>query len=67
MGYYSGKYSTPELIWNTPIAPTALKFYDTEKMGKTIKMIYLLQMQIPVVFIISILMKKDQVYNCEDH
>jgi len=20
MGYYPGKYSTPELIWNTPVA-----------------------------------------------
>ncbi len=67
MGYYSGKYSTPELIWNMPIAPTALKFYDTEKMGKTIKMIYLLQMQIQVVFIILISMKIDLVYGCKDH
>lgn len=33
----SGKYSPPELIWNTPIAPTALKFYDTEKMGDDYK------------------------------
>lgn len=33
MGYYSGKYSTPELIWNMPIAPIALKFYNSEKIG----------------------------------
>ena len=29
----TGKYSDPELIWNTPIAPTAIKFYNSEKMG----------------------------------
>lgn len=28
-----GKYSAPELIWNTPIAPTAIKFYNSEKIG----------------------------------
>ena len=33
----SGKYSPPELIWNTPIAPTAIKFYNSEKMGKDYK------------------------------
>jgi aldose sugar dehydrogenase len=29
----SGNYSPPELVWNTPIAPTAIKFYNSEKMG----------------------------------
>jgi glucose/arabinose dehydrogenase len=33
----SGKYSPPELIWNTPIAPTAIKFYNSEKMGNEYK------------------------------
>lgn len=33
----SGKYSDPELIWNTPIAPTAIKFYNSEKMGNDYK------------------------------
>ena len=33
MGYYPGKYSTPELIRNTSVAPTALKFYNSEKIG----------------------------------
>jgi len=32
-----GKYSPPELIWNTPIAPTAIKFYNSEKMGNDYK------------------------------
>lgn len=67
MGYYSGKYSTPELIWNTPIAPTALKFYNSEKIGNDYENDFLLQMPIPVVFIILISMKIGQVYNCKDH
>jgi glucose/arabinose dehydrogenase len=29
-----GKYSAPEFTWNTEIAPTALKFYDSDKLGK---------------------------------
>lgn len=33
----NGKYSAPELIWNTPIAPTAIKFYNSEKMGNEYK------------------------------
>jgi glucose/arabinose dehydrogenase len=33
----SGKYSDPELIWNTPIAPTAIKFYNSAKMGNDYK------------------------------
>lgn len=33
----TGKYSPPELIWNMPIAPTALKFYNSEKMGNDYK------------------------------
>lgn len=37
MGYYSGKYSSPELISNTPIAPTAIKFYDSDRMGNEYK------------------------------
>jgi len=28
-----GKYSAPELTWNPPVAPTAIKFYNSEKMG----------------------------------
>ena len=29
-----GKYSAPEFTWNIPIAPTALKFYDSDELGK---------------------------------
>jgi glucose/arabinose dehydrogenase len=29
-----GKYSAPEFTWNIEIAPTALKFYDSDKLGK---------------------------------
>jgi glucose/arabinose dehydrogenase len=29
-----GKYSTPEFIWNESVAPTALKFLDSDKLGK---------------------------------
>jgi glucose/arabinose dehydrogenase len=29
-----GKYSPPEFIWTTTVAPTALKFYDSDKLGK---------------------------------
>jgi len=29
-----GKYSAPEFTWNTEIAPTALKFYNSDKLGK---------------------------------
>ena len=28
-----GKYSAPEFIWTTTVAPTALKFYDSDKLG----------------------------------
>jgi len=29
----NGKYSEPEFIWNLPIAPTALKFFSSDKYG----------------------------------
>jgi aldose sugar dehydrogenase len=29
-----GKYRAPEFIWFKPVAPTALKFFDSEKLGK---------------------------------
>jgi aldose sugar dehydrogenase len=29
-----GKYSSPEFIWNETVAPTALKFFDSDKLGK---------------------------------
>jgi glucose/arabinose dehydrogenase len=29
-----GKYSAPEFTWNIPVAPTALKFYSSDKLGK---------------------------------
>jgi glucose/arabinose dehydrogenase len=29
-----GKYSSPEFSWNVTMAPTALKFYSSEKLGK---------------------------------
>jgi aldose sugar dehydrogenase len=29
-----GKYSTPEFIWNNTIGPTALKFLNSDKLGK---------------------------------
>jgi glucose/arabinose dehydrogenase len=29
-----GKYSAPEFTWDIEIAPTALKFYDSDKLGK---------------------------------
>ena len=29
-----GKYRLPEFSWNTPIAPTALTFLNTSKLGK---------------------------------
>jgi aldose sugar dehydrogenase len=29
----NGKYSEPEFIWNVPVAPTALKFFDSNKYG----------------------------------
>ena len=29
-----GKYSSPEFSWNTTVAPTALKFYSSDKLGK---------------------------------
>jgi glucose/arabinose dehydrogenase len=28
-----GKYSPPEFIWKMTVAPTALKFYDSDKLG----------------------------------
>jgi glucose/arabinose dehydrogenase len=28
-----GKYSTPEFIWIPPVAPTAIKFLDSDKLG----------------------------------
>ena len=29
----NGKYSEPEFIWNLPVAPTALKFFNSNKYG----------------------------------
>jgi aldose sugar dehydrogenase len=29
-----GKYSNPEFVWNTPIAPTAIRFLDSEALGE---------------------------------
>jgi glucose/arabinose dehydrogenase len=29
-----GKYSPPEFIWNVTVAPTALKFFNSDKLGK---------------------------------
>ena len=28
-----GKYSLPEFTWNVPVAPTALKFYNSDRLG----------------------------------
>jgi glucose/arabinose dehydrogenase len=28
-----GRYSEPEFIWNVPVSPTALKFFDSNKYG----------------------------------
>ena len=29
-----GKYSDPEFVWNVPVGPTALKFLNSDKLGK---------------------------------
>lgn len=29
-----GKYSDPEFVWSQPIGPTALKFLDSDRLGK---------------------------------
>ena len=29
-----GKYSDPELVWNKTVAPTALAFYNSDKIGE---------------------------------
>ncbi len=29
-----GKYSNPEFVWDTPVAPTALVFLDSDKLGR---------------------------------
>jgi glucose/arabinose dehydrogenase len=29
-----GKYSSPELVWNNTIAPSAIKFLDSDMLGK---------------------------------
>lgn len=29
-----GKYSNPEFVWDTPVAPTALVFLDSDKLGQ---------------------------------
>jgi aldose sugar dehydrogenase len=29
-----GKYSSPEFVWKRPIGPTAIKFLDSDKLGK---------------------------------
>jgi glucose/arabinose dehydrogenase len=29
-----GNYSSPEFVWKKPVAPTALKFLDSDKLGK---------------------------------
>jgi len=33
----SGKYSDPEFVWKTPVAPSALKFLNSEKLGNQYK------------------------------
>lgn len=33
MGYYPGKYGTPELIRNNIGSPNTIKFYNSEKIG----------------------------------
>jgi glucose/arabinose dehydrogenase len=30
----NGKYSNPEFVWDTPVAPTALVFLDSDKLGQ---------------------------------
>lgn len=32
-----GKYSPPELTWLPPVAPTAIKFFDSDKFGNGYK------------------------------
>jgi glucose/arabinose dehydrogenase len=32
-----GKYSNPEFVWDRPVAPTALVFLDSDKLGKQYK------------------------------
>jgi aldose sugar dehydrogenase len=32
-----GKYSSPEFVWDKPVAPTALIFLDSDKLGKKYK------------------------------
>jgi len=32
-----GKYSPPELIWVSPVAPTAIKFFNSDKLGSQYK------------------------------
>jgi aldose sugar dehydrogenase len=32
-----GKYSNPEFVWNTPIAPTAIRFLDSDALGERYK------------------------------
>ena len=29
-----GKYSVPKFVWNSPVAPTAIKFFNSDKYGK---------------------------------
>lgn len=33
----NGKYSDPEFVWNIPVAPTALKFLTSDKLGREYK------------------------------
>jgi len=32
-----GKYSDPEFVWTIPVAPTAIKFFNSDKFGKEFK------------------------------
>ena len=36
-----GNYSNPEFVWSEPVGPTAIKFLDSDKLGKRYKMIFL--------------------------
>jgi aldose sugar dehydrogenase len=33
----NGKYSDPEFVWTVPVAPTALKFFNSDKFGEEYK------------------------------
>jgi glucose/arabinose dehydrogenase len=33
-GRSGGKYSNPEFVWNNPVAPTAIRFLDSDALGE---------------------------------